>query len=139
MAGDLQYSNSVMKFKGASKIIRCPPNEMFGQKEPFLIGFAGVAGEMVQLMDFFLNCDAYGKPPRTKSTYGLILNKEGIYMFDHSPLTWMKIDSKYHAIGSGQSFALGAMATGATPKQAVKAAFNLDTATGFGVKELTLK
>lgn len=131
------YSNQVLKFKGGPKIIKCPPNDMFGQKDEFLMGFAGVAHEMISLMDFFLNPDMGVKIPKIRDTKGLILTKKGIYFFD-TPGQWMNIDEKFFALGSGSTTALGAMHAGATTLQAVKAAGKVDPYTGLGYKTLKL-
>ena len=44
------------------------------------------------------------------------------------------MDEPTYAIGSGMHYALGALKTGATPKEAVVAASKLDPMTGLGVK-----
>jgi ATP-dependent protease HslVU (ClpYQ) peptidase subunit len=131
------YSNQVLKFKGGPKIIKCPPNEMFGQKDEFLMGFAGVAHEMISLMDFFLNPDLGMKIPKTRDTKGLILTKKGIYIFD-TPGQWMNVDERFHAIGSGSVTAIGAMHAGASTLEAVKVAAKVDLYTGMGYKTLKL-
>lgn len=137
MSGDLMYSNQVYKFKGGPKIIKCPPNEMFGQKDDFLMGFAGIAHEMITLMDFFMNPDAGIKLPKTRDTKGLVLTKGGIYMFD-VPGQWMKIEEKFMALGSGSISALGALHQGASPLEAVRVASKVDLYTGMGFKTLKL-
>lgn len=137
MSGDLMYSNNVLKFKGAPKIIKCPPNPVYGVKKPFLMGFCGVAAEMISLMDFFLHPTEEQKVPRTKETKGLILTEDGIYYFDY-PAQWMQVDEPFFSIGSGSPTALGAMYAGADTRDAIKAAAKVDPFTGLGYKTLKL-
>lgn len=138
MSGDLLYTNRVTKFKGAPKIIKVPAHEAHWTDGDFLMGFAGVAEEMISLMDFYLNPEAYGgRLPRTRETKGLILTKKGIFTFDN-PSSWLKIDGPFYSIGSGSPSALGAMHAGATTVQAIKAASKVDPYTGLGVKTLKL-
>lgn len=47
---------------------------------------------------------------------------------------WIKITSEYFSIGSGQGFAIGALASGKTPEEAIDIASQYDTMTGLGVK-----
>lgn len=138
MAGDLLYTNMSLKFKGAPKVIRVKPHEAHWNDGEFLIGFAGIAGEMISLMDFYMNPEAYGgRLPKTRETKGLVLTKKGIFLFDN-PSSWMKVDDGFHAIGSGQTAALGAMHSGASPLDAVKVAAKVDPFTGAGYKSLKL-
>lgn len=132
------YSNGAFKFKGAPKIIKVQPHDAHWTDGEFLMGFAGVAGEMIQLMDFYLNPEAYnGRCPRTKETKGLILTKKGIFTFD-TPGSWMRVDAPFFSIGSGSVYALGAMHAGAAPAEAVKVSAKVDLFTGMGVKTLKL-
>lgn len=50
-------------------------------------------------------------------------------------LVWIEVDLPF-AIGSGAGFAIGAMAAGKTPKEAVKIAMKFDAATGGKITEI---
>jgi ATP-dependent protease HslVU (ClpYQ) peptidase subunit len=51
-----------------------------------------------------------------------------VYKFTDGRL--VEIENQYHAIGSGQDFAFGALAAGATPQQAIEVAALFDCFTG---------
>jgi len=61
-----------------------------------------------------------------------------IYIF-YSPNKWILVDGPCYAIGSGMHYALGAMQSGATPREAVIAASKLDPHSGLGVKFMEYK
>lgn len=134
MSGDLLYSNDVLKFKGAPKVYKMKPHELHWPHSEFLIGFCGIASEMIELIDFYQQPEVYGKLPRTRATKGVVLIPDGtIYMFDN-PRTWMEVKEPHWAMGSGNLTALGAMHAGASTKDAIKAAMKVDPFTGGGVK-----
>jgi hypothetical protein len=133
MSGDLLYSNNALKFKGAPKVYKMRPHELHWPHSEFIIGFCGVAEEMIKLIDFYQQPEAYGKLPRTRDTKGVILIPDGsIYMFD-SPATWMAVKEPHWAVGSGSLTALGAMHAGAGTRDAIKASMKVDPFTGGGV------
>lgn len=135
MSGDLCYSNTTVKFKGGPKLAKCKPHELHWPHSEFIIGFAGVAGEMVELMDFYQHPENYGgKLPRIRDIRGLVLTADGQIFFFDTPRTWMKVDMPYYSIGSGAPMALGALSVGATSREAVLAAGKTDPFTGFGAK-----
>lgn len=55
----------------------------------------------------------------------LLLDSTGLYVF-HNDLTRERLIKGFHAIGSGQQYAIGAMAANATPKKAVLIAAQYD-------------
>jgi len=57
---------------------------------------------------------------------------------DHGRYGKAMYEAPYHAIGSGSDYALGAMAFGATARQAVAAAMKHDHCTGSGVQYVKL-
>jgi ATP-dependent protease HslVU (ClpYQ) peptidase subunit len=138
MACDLQMTLSgTQKTKCKTKVFQFDPIEDFCP-EPFMVGFAGDASEIMDAVDFFTHPEIYKKPPNTKGLVGLTLTKSGkIFQFSH-PAKWVRVDAKCAAIGSGAMIALGAMHSGATPKQAIKAASELDPFTGMGIKTFNL-
>ena len=134
MACDLQITvMGQQKMKCKTKVFKIEHNELYFT-EPFLVGFAGDANEMMDVVDFFTHPDIYPKPPRLRNTTGLVLTEsKKIYTFSQVG-TWILLDSPYASIGSGSSFALGALSVGASPRDAVKAASKIDPFTGMGIK-----
>jgi 20S proteasome alpha/beta subunit len=139
MACDLQFTlYGQMKTKGKTKIFQIDPHPVHYDAEPFLVGFAGAASEIIDVVDFYQNPEVYGKMPRTRNLSGLVLTKSGrIFQFD-TPDKWIAVDEKYAAIGTGSLTAMGALIAGATPKQAVAAASKVDPMTGMGIKVFKL-
>lgn len=137
MCCDLQYTvNGNIKTKGTTKIFKIEPHELHYPHEQFIVGFCGSASELIDLADYYYSPENYKYIPRTRSTSGLILTKSGkIYQFD-SPGKWIVLADKFASMGSGSSTALGAMHSGATPKEAVLAASKVDCFTGMGTKVL---
>ena len=137
MACDLQMTLGIgTKVKTKTKIFYIPAHELH-HPEDFLVGFAGTASDIIDVVDYYMNPELYKSIPRTKGLSGLILTKsKQIYMFD-TPGKWLAVTSPYHAIGSGNHAALGAMSVGASPKDAVLAATKVDPFTGMGTKVLT--
>ena len=69
------------------------------------------------------------RPDLDEDFAALALTPEGLYYYDGGAYPF-KVEGKYWAIGSGAEFALGAMAAGANPEQAVHAALRFDVGTG---------
>lgn len=137
MACDLQMTlNMTTKSKAKTKIFKINAHEMHFP-ENFIIGFCGLASEIIDVVDFYECPEVYEKMPRTKNLSGLVLTESGkIYQFD-TPSKWLLVDDKYAAAGSGANVALGALHMGATPKEAVLAASKVDPFTGMGTKVLS--
>lgn len=68
----------------------------------------------------------------------IVINKEGKVMFYGTRMYPVTIDAPYYATGSGSLLALGAMAVGATSKQAVEAAIKHDLYSGGTVRTLSV-
>lgn len=135
MASDLQFTEGNMKWKGITKIFKFPAHPNTFGECAFIGGFAGTASSLVAVAEFF-SLPETTKPPKIKDLRGLILTEKGdIFAFDDYGM-WLRMDQPYAAIGSGAAFALGAMANGATPKEAVRIAMKHDAFTGMGVKSL---
>lgn len=69
---------------------------------------------------------------------GIELARDVIYMYDPSGRRY-PIKDQFFAIGSGGPYALGAMAMGASPEEAVAIASRFDPATGPEIEVLQLK
>jgi ATP-dependent protease HslVU (ClpYQ) peptidase subunit len=136
MWGDKQFTNlnTGNKWKGATKVYRFKAHPDTYAHCDFIIGFAGTAADMVTLANFFEYPDMHAKAPRVKGIMGLVLTeKKDIFMFDDYT-KWLLMKEPFAAVGSGADYALGAMAAGKSPKEAVQIASKLDAFTGLGVK-----
>lgn len=69
---------------------------------------------------------------------GIELARDGVYLYDPAGRRY-PIKDQFFAIGSGGPYALGAMAMGATPEEAVAIASRFDPATGPEIEVLQLK
>lgn len=139
MACDRQLSiNGQLKFKGMTKIYKINAHELHCP-EAFIIGFAGSASEIIDVVDYYERPEIYKNFPRTRNLSGLILTQSGkIFNFD-TPSKWLEIPDKFAAVGSGSPAAYGALHMGASPREAVIAASKVDPLTGMGVKVLRIK
>lgn len=123
-----------------TKIYKFKPHERTYPNSEFIMGFAGTAGDAITMADFFENPDTYDEVPEPEQPIqGMVLTPDGRIYHMTGPTKWVRIMDAYFSIGSGSSVALGAMAMGATPKQAVKAAIKVDPFSGQGIKSLKFK
>lgn len=141
IACDRQFTHAGgYKFKGVTKVYEVPEevcSDLYNHKNAY-IGFAGDAGTIGDYVRWLYTQD--GKPPRTGNRIEMLMlnNRREIY-YSHNGVNWLNINEPFCAIGSGMHFALGALQTGATPLEAVKAASKLDPATGLGFKEYSVE
>lgn len=136
MYGDLQFTqrDNGFKFKGETKVYKFQPHDESYSECEFIIGFAGTASDIVTVAAYYTAPYMFPKLPRVKDLAGLVLTQKGrIFIFDDYS-KWLAIKEPFAAIGSGAQVALGAMAAGATPKEAIKAATKHDAYTGMGMK-----
>jgi ATP-dependent protease HslVU (ClpYQ) peptidase subunit len=136
MACDLQFTTGSDKWKGRTKIYKVKAHPSIYPRD-FLIGFAGTAGGIIAVMEYFNNPETT-KPPKVRELRGLVLTEDKlIFTFDEYD-KWLGVNQDYKAIGSGMAIATGAMASGSTPKEAVKIASQFDIFSGMGVKVLRI-
>jgi hypothetical protein len=134
--GDLQYTNNTNgnKWKGKTKVFKFKANELTYPHCDFIVGFCGTASDVAEISSFFEYPEMFKKPPRGRGASGLVLTENrDIFLFDHYS-SWLAVAEPFLAVGSGASYAIGAMAAGATPKEAVKIAMKSDCYTGMGTK-----
>ncbi len=137
MACDLQGTlQGTHKFRINTKIFKFNPNEFIYNKGKFIVGFAGSTDEFMEIVDFYNFPEAYKRPPAQRNTGGLVLTEYGEIFYFSNPVKWLRVKDKIHAIGSGSLTALGALKVGASPKEAVLAASQVDPFTGLGTKVL---
>lgn len=132
IASDRQATHSGgMKFRLKGKLFTFHQPLLY--PKPFHVGIAGNVDAFPDVLAFFADPSVYKRAPKFKGGEGVILTEDGkMYTFG-SPDSWIKIDQRTYAIGSGSHFAMGAMAAGATPYEAIKEATKLDPHTGMGV------
>lgn len=137
IAADRQVThNGGLQFKVKSKL-NSYENPIF-YKYKFHVGLTGDTSEFSQVLDFFLDPTGYKKAPAMKKGEGLILTEDGKIWTFSNPTDWMLVDQPYYAVGSGMNFAMGALAQGASPYEAIKVASKLDPLTGMGVTKIDL-
>lgn len=133
IACDLQATHGGgFKFKVKTKLFEFD-NPIF-YPTPFIVGYSGDLDVVPDVLDFISSTDPKAKTPKQKTTEFVVLTKDHkIYTFIN-PTKWILVNEPNYAIGSGMHYALGAMKTGASPKEAVLAASKLDPHTGLGIK-----
>lgn len=135
IASDLQFSHSNgFKFKGKTKLYTFE-NPLI-HPVPFTVGYAGSVEGIVPVLDFLVDPTGFKKAPTVRYAEFVVLTADHkLYTFS-DPTKWLQVDQPFYAIGSGATFALGAMATGATALDAVKAASKFDPMTGLGYRKV---
>ena len=106
-------------------------------------GIIGAAGDWAEVLKFWEHLE---KGTSVKdlgltddsSIEGIELTAAGIYIFEPSGRRY-KIKDQFYAIGSGGPYAMGAMAMGATPEQAVAIAARFDPNTGGDIEAISLE
>lgn len=142
MAGDRQFTHGgVQKFRGKTKIYELPTlsAKALFDNEKVLVGFCGDASMIGTCLEYLFEPHEFEKPPRVKGIEMVSLNSKGHIHLSFNLRQWLLIDQPYYAIGSGMMFAMGALANGASPLDAVKAAAKMDPSTGMGYTTLNIK
>lgn len=106
-------------------------------------GIVGAAGDWSDVLKFW---DDLGSRRKKKEGglhdhsefEGIELHPSGIYLYDAAGKRY-PIKDEYFAIGSGGPYAMGAMAMGATPEEAVAIAARFDPGTGGEVEVMHLR
>lgn len=132
IACDLQVTSGDMKFKCKDKIYSFDGHPAT-YPTPYMVGYAGALENCMAILDWL--ADPTEKPPRgSKYCSFLALTHDGKLFLFQNPTKWIEIDEPYASIGSGSPIALGALASGKTPKEAVLIASKVDINSGLGVK-----
>lgn len=98
------------------------------------MGYAGDLDAVPDILTFLSDITGVSKVPRVKTVECVVLTEDKKIFTFINPTKWIQVDEPYYAIGSGMQYALGALSTGHSPEEAVKAASKLDPLTGCGVK-----
>lgn len=132
IAADRQATHSGgMKFKIKTKLHHF--NSPLIYPVGFTVGLCGNLESFVEVMAFFESPEEYKKPPAPKGIEGMVLTDDGELFMFFNPGKWMRVDQPFYAIGSGMHFAIAALESGKTPKEAIKIASKYDPSTGNGV------
>lgn len=126
LAADRQACAAVTR--RITKIWRLPDGSLFGG--------AGVFEQVQVVRDWLIAGEPKQKPGRLNSFTGLLISPEGKAFRLESRLNRSPIQEPWHAIGSGQAFALTAMLLGKTAREAIAIAARFDADTGGGVDVL---
>lgn len=138
IACDRQFSHSGGHiFRGRTKIYELPPVtcEQFFDCKKAAVGFAGNADQIVTALEFLFD-PMEGACPKVKGLELVALTDNYDIWTSFTLRNWMLVDQSYYAIGSGTQFALGALASGKSPLEAVKIAAKNDSNTGMGFREI---
>lgn len=100
----------------------------------WLVGTSGHSAQCEAAMRWMAG--RAGKPDDLNDCSRIAVSPRGD-VWHATGVLWSLIGRRAWAIGSGSDYALGAMAAGATAKQAVRIAARLDVSTGNGVQTLT--
>lgn len=141
IASDRQFTNfnNGNIWRGKTKIYQFDPHQDTYPVCKFMVGFAGTAQDFVTIAEYFSMPESFNKPPNTKGCLGLVLTENGdIFTFDNYT-KWLRVEQPYAAIGSGAGYALGALAAGKPPSEAIKIASKHDAYTGLGIKTYSWK
>lgn len=103
-----------------------------------LVGFAGSVAESVLVMDWLDGGGDQQAAPRIRDAEFLLVKPSGAVFKIERELVLLRAEGRYHAIGAGQRFALGAMFAGADAATAVRAAIKHGSGNGGRVRKLRL-
>lgn len=133
MASDSQISRSNLTVGGIAKLFRGPDGSVLGLCGTWVVG----AG----LIDWL--CGRADAPPSLiddEDDWNVLwLRRDGLWLIEDRSFRLVPAGADAYAIGSGAQLALGAMAMGATPQQAVKVAAQFDMYTGGRIKTMALE
>lgn len=133
LAADKQCTMGYLKYE-VTKIFRIDENRV--------VAFAGNQSECLMLLDWYRK----GEDPTTwpsfqkKDNYSRIISAEyGVLYYREENPVKIRFEGKNIAFGSGNECAMGAMAAGATAKEAVEIANIISEGCGFGVDSFDCK
>jgi ATP-dependent protease HslVU (ClpYQ) peptidase subunit len=104
------------------------------------VGAAGDWGDVLHFWDLIEKTGNYkdGQLHDNSELEAIELQPDCIYLYGPSGARYA-ITDEFYAIGSGGPYAMGAMAMGATPEEAVAIASRFDPGTGGDVETFVLK
>lgn len=99
----------------------------------------GMAGRMEEgfLFARWVENDCEGDPPPlSDSADGIVLLPNGLLCYVGEKGCLCPVEAEFAAVGSGEAYAIGAMAHGASAAEAIEIAIQFDTGSGGGVDVL---
>ena len=108
-----------------------------GMCEGFMGGATGNVIETAAFLEWVENGADWAKYPEFKDPFtGLIINRENVVWHGGKGGISRPVIAPFHAIGSGEEVAKGALGAGATAKEAVQVAISIDLFCGGHVDTL---
>ena len=114
-------------------------------KVPFIIGISGQNSWAHMLYNWVKTLDTMGvcqarypdQDSENDPTAIIVLGQHKIAFFKTGPV-WIRLERKYHAVGSGRDYAIMAMRLGKTSKEAVKLACEFDVYSGGEIRTMEI-
>src|SRR5690606_18148085 len=103
-----------------------------------LVGLSGDLSSVNAALEWFRSGMPEQKPGLSSNLEVLAIEPDGTVRWYGSTLAPIEIRGDYHAIGSGDKYAFGAMSMSATAKQAVEIACRFDTGSRGPIKTLRI-
>jgi hypothetical protein len=138
----LRVGHSIAADRLISGDVPCASRKLFTFDGIGILAICGGVDDVMTMVELLTKFGVDGASERRAtfraSCEGLLVRSDGLVSslwFGHKTkrLRVMPMESPFYAIGSGGHVALGAMATGVTPKRAVEIATQFDPGTGMGV------
>lgn len=108
-------------------------------KDGSLMGATGTTAVCVALRNWYdAGAVKVDFPDKDKEATLLVVKPDGTLLLWDSNATPIRIEDKFHAIGSGRDFALAALHLGHTAREAVEVACKYDVYCGKGIETLEL-
>ena len=104
-----------------------------------IIGVSGIYEQALRFVEWRRTPDAKPAFADASNFCALELTADGRILYWGAEMIAIPVEEEYYAIGSGCPYALGAMARGASLKEAVKIAGRWDEATGSEIQTMTLR
>ncbi|CAN7306361.1 hypothetical protein LJR231_001579 [Phyllobacterium sp. LjRoot231] len=132
LASDSMLSGDALAWGSVSKIVRAK-NGAIG----------GACGRLEKTLEFLawleaFNGDALDHPPSQMEADGIVVTPDLKLLLWTGGSQLAIVDAPFLAIGTGAKIAMGAMAMGASPAQAIRIAREYDVYTGGEIKILSI-
>ena len=106
-----------------------------------IVGFAGDLAQGLMLMDWYTGGQKKDDFPKFQATDEwtrlIVVKEKRLFIYDKLPVP-IPIRDEYHAFGCGRDYAIGAMAMGATAREAVEITCKHSVYCGNGIDEFAL-
>lgn len=122
-------------------ILRGETSKLWRMADGSLLGLCGQAGFGDVIVAWLHGGANYGERPvipDDANMWGLWVRPDGTVYAMSSRLVLAPVEATFHAIGSGNELALGAMSMGASAEEAVEVAARFDLYTGGRIDKIAL-